>query len=348
MSSSLQFYLALLLVYAGVDLIACWGLNLQMGIGGIVNFGFVLFQAAGAYTYAILTLGAPAHNAGAGAGFQTYFWGARLPFPLPFVGAIVVGGLLSVVVGLLVLPRLRGDYQAIALLVVSLVASGLILNDASIFNGANGLSSIPRPLEAALGLSGLGYSWAYVGFTGVLCILSGWVVWQISRSPLGRVLRAVREDEEAAKSLGKNPRRLRLIAFVGGGMLAGLSGAVLVAYIDAWAPSSWGYVETFVFVTAVIVGGFGSNVGVAVGVVLVPIVFGEAPLFLPSLVQASWFGAVQLILFGLFTMGFLWVRPQGVRPERRVKYAGRIKKLGASVAVAGDGAGRAGERGGTQ
>lgn len=342
----MQFYLALLLVYAGVDLIACWGLNLQMGLCGILNFGFVLFQAAGAYTYAILTLGGPSHNSAAGAGFQTYLWGARLPFPLPFVGAVAVGGALSALVGLLVLPRLRGDYQAIALLVVSLVVSGLILNDSSLFNGANGLSSIPRPLEATLGLSGLGYSWVYVGFTGLLCILSGCLVWQIGRSPLGRVMRAVREHEEAARSLGKNPGQLRMIAFIGGGMLAGLSGAVLVAYIDAWAPSSWGYVETFVFVTAVIVGGFGSNVGVAVGVLLVPIVFGEAPLFLPSLVQSSWFGAVQLILFGLFTIGFLWFRPQGVRPERRVKYFGSISKVGKPVAIRRDGNASVDARGG--
>ena len=322
MSASLQFYVALLLVYAGVDLIACWGLNLQMGMGGVLNFGFAMFQAAGAYTYAILTLGSPARNAGVGAGFQTYFWGAQLPFPLPFIAAALVGGVISFLVGLLVLPRLRGDYQAIALLVVSLVAGGVALNNVSLFNGANGLSDIPRPLESVLGVSGLGYSWLYVGFTAILCIATGLVVRQISCSPLGRTLRAVREHEGAAQSLGKSPRHFRLIAFVGGGILAGLSGAVLVGYINAWAPGSWGYVETFVFVTAVIVGGFGNNLGVAAGVILVPIVFGELPTFLPNFVQASWFGAIQLILFGIFTIGFLWFRPQGVIPEKRVRYGG--------------------------
>ena len=118
MTNAQQYYVTLLLVYLGVDIIAALGLNLQFGVTGILNFAFIIFQSVGAYTYALLTLGPPGPGNLLGAGLQTYFWGTTLPFPLPFIAATVVGAGLSLLVGLIVLPRLRGDYQAMAFLVV--------------------------------------------------------------------------------------------------------------------------------------------------------------------------------------------------------------------------------------
>jgi branched-chain amino acid transport system permease protein len=112
-----------------------------------------------------------------------------------------------------------------------------------------------------------------------------------------------------------------MLAFVVGGGLAGLSGALLVGFISAWAPGSWTYAETFVYVTAVIVGGFGSNLGVIIGVLLVPIAFGELTRFLPGIGDKSWIDAVQLMVYGALTLGFLWFRPRGVFPERRVRFS---------------------------
>jgi ABC-type branched-subunit amino acid transport system permease subunit len=174
-----------------------------------------------------------------------------------------------------------------------------------------------------LGLGLFDYGWFYAGLTAVFCVIAWWVVHRITSSPLGRALRAVRENEQSALALGKDVRRLRMLAFVVGGGLAGLSGALLVGFISAWAPGSWTYAETFVYVTAVIVGGFGSNLGVIIGVLLVPIVFGEMPRFLPDVGQAGWIEAGQLIAYGLLTLAFLWFRPRGVFPERRVRYARR-------------------------
>ena len=347
MSVSVQFYLTLLLVYVGVNLIACWGLNLQMGVAGILNFGFVLFQAAGAYAYALFTLGPVAGGGGLNAGYQVYLWGTRLPFPIPFLAAIAAGGGLAALVGVVVLPRLRGDYQAVALLVVSLIGGGIVLNNISLLNGASGLSGIPKPLAGVTGLSGIGYSWFYVALTALMCLIVWYVVHQIGVSPFGRTLRAIRESEAAARSLGKDVKRKRLIAFIVGGALGGLSGGVLVGFINAWAPASWGYQETFVFVTVIIIGGFGSNLGVAVGVILVPIIFGELPTFLPQLGQASWLGAIQLILYGALTLGFLWFRPRGIVPEKRISYsepnpAGRGLQMDANVILAAVSAGEEG------
>lgn len=320
MSTAQQYYVTLLLVYLGVDIIAALGLNLQFGIAGILNFAFIIFQSAGAYTYALFTLGPPGAGNLTGAGFQTYFWGTSLPFPLPFVAAIAVGALLSLLVGGVILPRLRGDYQAMAFLVVSLIATGVVTNQVGFLNGANGLSLVPKPLNDVLGLSFFDYGWFYLGLTAVFCVIAWWFVHRITSSPLGRALRTVRENEHAALALGKDVRRLRMLAFIVGGGLAGLSGALLVGFISAWAPGSWTYAETFVYVTAVIVGGFGSNLGVIIGVLLVPIVFGEMTRFLPDVGQSSWIDAGQLIAYGVLTLAFLWFRPRGVFPERRVRY----------------------------
>jgi len=316
-----QYYASLLLVYLGVDIIAALGLNLQFGVTGILNFAFIIFQAAGAYVYALCTLGPPGPGNLLGAGFQTYIWGTSLPFPLPFVVATLAAAGLSFLVGTLILPRLRGDYQAMAFLVVSLIATGVVTNRIGLLNGANGLSLVPKPLLDQLGLDLPDYRWFYVGLTAFFCVVCWLAMHRLTSSPLGRALRTVRENEQAALALGKDVRKLRMLAFLIGGGLAGLSGALLVGFISAWAPGSWVYAESFVFITAVIVGGFGSNLGVIIGVLLVPILFGEATRFLPEVGQATWIDAGQLIAYGVLTLVFLWFRPRGVFPERRVRFA---------------------------
>jgi ABC-type branched-subunit amino acid transport system permease subunit len=208
-----------------------------------------------------------------------------------------------------------------AFLVVSLIATGVATNEVHFLNGANGLSLVPKPLLDQLGLDLPDYRWFYVGLTAFFVVVCWLAMHRLTASPLGRALRTVRENEQAALALGKDVRKLRMIAFLIGGGLAGLSGALLVGFISAWAPGSWVYAETFVFITAVIVGGFGSNLGVIIGVLLVPILFGEATRFLPEVGQAAWIDAGQLIAYGALTLIFLWFRPRGVFPERRVRFA---------------------------
>ena len=233
-----------------------------------------------------------------------------------------MGVILAFFCAAVVLPRLRGDYEAMAFLVISLIVAGIATNQVGLVNGANGLYSIPQPLSGALNLPTIQYNWFYVGLTAVFCLLAWFVTRRITTSPMGRLLRAVRENEQAARALGKDATRARMFAFLVGGGLGGLSGAVLVGFITAWAPASWGYAETFVYITAVVVGGFGNDIGILVGVLLVPILFGELVRFLPAFGQASWVQAAQLMAYGLLTLLFLWFRPQGLVPERRPRYAG--------------------------
>jgi branched-chain amino acid transport system permease protein len=310
-----QFYLSTVLTYLGVDVIACWGLNLQFGVAGLVNFAYIIFQAAGAYTAAVLTLG-PATRGG----FQQYVGGAHLPFPVPILAAGLVGGLLAAAVGGLAIRRLRSDYEAMVMLVVSLIATSVATNQSGLVNGSNGLALVPKPLATTVNLSPIGYQWLFVGITAVICVCVYWLVHIVTSSPLGRTLRAVRDNEQAAAALGKNVAALRMLAFVLGGMIAGISGAILVEFISAWSPGSWLYPETFVYFTAVIVGGAGNNLGAMVGALLVPVAFLEATRFLPQFGPPGLIDALQWIIVGVLALVFLWFWPRGVIPERRRRF----------------------------
>jgi branched-chain amino acid transport system permease protein len=316
-STATQFYIVTLLVFAAVDLLAAWGLNLQFGVAGLLSFAFILFQAAGAYTAAIMSLGRDTLNGG----FQHYVGGYQLPFPIPLIGALAAGAVLAVPIGLVTLRRLRSDYQAIALLVMSIIATDIITNDQGLFNGAAGLSLVPAPL-ASLGVSQVTYQWLFAAFAIALTGVCYLVLRRITHSPLGRAMRAMRDNEQAAMALGKNVIRLRMVAFTVGGAMAGLSGGLLVEFVGAWAPSGWLYPETFVLFAAIIIGGTGNDVGVLVGVLLVPVVLAEATQFLPSIGRPGLIDAIQWILIGLLLIVFLWLRPQGIFPERRRRLPG--------------------------
>jgi len=314
-SVAVQFYVTTLLVYLAVDIIACWGLNLQYGVTGILNFAYIVFQAAGAYTAAVLTLGPSSTGS-----FQHYIGGASLPFPIPIIAAGAVGAALSLVVGAFTLRRLRADYQAMIMLVVSLIAINVATNQIDLVNGSAGLSLVPKPLKDTLNLSLVDYQWFYAGMMAVFCVIVFLFVNQITRSPLGRTLRAIRDNEYSAAALGKDVTRFRLLAFALGGAIAGISGALLVEFIGAWSPGAWTYAETFVLFTAVIVGGTGNNLGVALGALLVPVVFLEATRFLPPIGYPGLIDALQWVAVGLLALIFLWFWPRGVLPERRRRF----------------------------
>jgi branched-chain amino acid transport system permease protein len=324
-SPAVQFYATTLLVYAGVWTLGGWGLNLQFGTAGLLSFAFIVFQAAGAYTAGVLALGPQTDNGG----FQQYIGGYALPFPIPLLGAIAAGALIAVPIGLVALRRLRSDYQAVSLLVISIIASNVASNEPRLFNGAAGISLVPHPLYDWLGVDLLTYQWIYVGFVLVLCLIAAFVIHRVTRSPLGRAMRAMRDNEHAAAALAKNITALRLLAFAVGGALGAASGAVLVLFIGTWAPSAWLYPETFVFLSAIIIGGSNNMLGVVIGVLLVPIGFAESTRFLPDVGHPGLIDALQWIAIGFLFLIFLWFRPQGILPERRLRYAanGRLKSV---------------------
>jgi branched-chain amino acid transport system permease protein len=318
MSNAMQFYIQTLLIYLFIDIIGVLGLNLQFGVAGIINFAYIAFVGVGAYTAGVLSLG-PDYPSN----FQHYVFGASLPFPLPIVGAGVVSGILSLLVGLVSLRRLRSDYQAMVMLVLSLIATLVASNAPRLVNGAGGLASVPWPLFDQLGLTPVEYEWVYAGWAGFLALLTFLFVQRITNSPLGRTLRAMRDNDRAGAALGKNITALRLMIFVVGGVIAGICGAVFVEYIQAWSPGSWLYPETFVFFAAILVGGTANNWGAMVGALLVPVGFLEATRYLPPIFYQGFIEAMQWVCVGLLILLFLWFRPSGLFPERPGRFKPR-------------------------
>src|SRR6516164_8489798 len=184
----MSFYLSTLAVYFFIDLLLAYALNLQFGWGGIPNFALIMFQAVGAYAAAVVSLGP---DTGPNS-FQHYVLGASWPFPLPLLSAVLAGGLLAMVVGSFSLRRIRRDYQAAILLIVSLIAIGLVTNVVGFVNGSNGMTGVPKPLSGVLsGLTYDGYQWVYAAWCAVLAAGVYVLVARLGRSGWGRGLRAV-------------------------------------------------------------------------------------------------------------------------------------------------------------
>jgi branched-chain amino acid transport system permease protein len=322
----MAYYITTLLVYAGVDAIACLGLSQQFGIAGITNFGFIIFQAAGAYAAAVLSLPASSANGG----FQSYIGGLGLPFPLPWIGAALIGGLISIPFAAVVGRRLRGDFAAVGLLVTAVMFNLLVENYKPLVNGAAGLSLVPAPLENTFNPQSVNYQWGYGIVALLLAFLTYRLVVRLTESPYGRSLRAMRDNDLVADSLGKNLTSLRTSSLVIGGAIAGLSGGVLVGFISLWDPQAWGYAETVVLFAAVIIGGMGNHRGAVLGAILVPVTFEEATRYIPANANnPDLVPSLQWVVIGLLIVLFLWFRPQGILPERRrVIVGGQPQRVG--------------------
>ncbi len=263
-------------------------------------------------------------SSAANGGFQHYVLGWNLPFPLPWIGAAIVGGLLAIPFSAIVGRRLRGDFAAVGLLVTAVMFNLLVNNYVPLFNGAAGLSLVPSPLQSHFNPQSASFQWGYGIAALLLALAIYWFCQRITNSPFGRTQRAVRDNDLVADSLGKNLRSLRTSSLVIGGAIAGLSGAVLVGFINLWDPQAWGYAETVVLFAAVIIGGLGNHRGAILGAILVPVAFEEATRYIPPVSgNPNLIPALQWVVIGGLILLFLWFRPQGILPERRRKLSTR-------------------------
>ena len=311
-----EFYLIVLLVYLGTDLLAVWGLNLEFGVAGVANLAYIVVVAAGAYAYAVFTIGPPSSNGG----FQHYIGGYSFPFPVAVAAATLIGAVVGVLIGITGLKRLRQDYQAMAMLVVSLMAATVVSADKGLFNGNEGLAILSS--YAPFSDQDPEFQrWAYVAMVFGICVIGYLVLRRFTTGPIGRTLRAMRDDEFAAAAVGKDIVRLRLLVQAVGGALGGLSGALLIAFIGGWSPGAWAYVETLALLTCVIVGGMGSNRGVSIGTLVIAVLLLQGVQFLPQIgARTDLKYDLGWILLGTLTIAFIWLRPQGIFPESRPKY----------------------------
>ena len=283
------------------------GLNVQWGQTGLFNVGIAGFVAIGAYASAMLTAPAAASHWG----------GAELPIALGWLSAMAAAAIASAAIGALTL-RLRADYLAITTFGVAVATQLVCLNAQSVTGGPFGIGFIPRPF-ADLSEATLGFALANFGLTAGLVALLYLALERLARSPWGRVLRAIRENEAAASALGKNPARYRLEAFALGGAIMGLGGAVQAHAIGFIAPDNYLPALTFQVWTMLILGGSGNNAGAILGSVLIWGLWSASgaaitALFPPE--QQARAAALQVVAIGVILSGLLVLRPRGLLGER--------------------------------
>lgn len=303
--SYLVFFACIVLILGILTL----GLNLQWGFTGLFNAGIVGFYAIGAYTHAILTV-APQPQ---------YLGNLGLPWIVGIVAAMVATALAAWVIGLLTI-RLRGDYLAIATFGIAVSIQLVALNWEPLTGGSQGMSRIPKPLSSVFDTP-LSFNLWFLCLLAALVAAIYFALERILRSPWGRVLKAIREDETAAVALGKSARRFRLEAFVLGSMLMGLAGALYVSFIGFVSPFDFLPILTFQVWAMLIAGGSGNNRGALLGALVVWSIWSASGVAVTKLVppsHAAQGAAVQVILIGLVLILVLLFRPHGLLGEAAV------------------------------
>jgi branched-chain amino acid transport system permease protein len=307
------FFLTMALTYA----IMCLGLNVQWGQTGLFNVGIAGFVAIGAYVSALLTTPDAAGR----------FGGFGLPIVAGWLGAALAAGLVAFLIGALTI-RLRADYLAIATFGVAVAVQLCALNLEPVTGGPFGIGFIPRPFARLAG-DPLAFSLANLGVLIVVVLALYLALERLLRSPWGRVLRAIREDETAALALGKSATRFRLQAFAIGGAIMGLAGAAQAHFIGFIAPDNYMPMLTFQVWAMLIVGGSGNNRGAILGAILLWGIWAGsagaiASLFSPG--EQARAASLQIVMIGVGLCAILLLRPRGILGEVRTvsRHIGRL------------------------
>ncbi len=282
-----------------------WGLNIVVGLAGLLDLGYVAFYAVGAYSYALI-----AQATGLG------FWSC-----LPASG--VLAALWGITLGFPVL-RLRGDYLAIVTLAFGEIIRIVLLNWVSLTGGPNGISGIPRPTLFGLRFTMTDGPGTFAGFFHLapspthrvmflfyvilgLALLTNWVTLRLRRQPLGRVWEALREDEIACRSLGINVTTTKLTAFAVGACFGGFAGAFFATRQGFISPESFTFMESATVLAIVVLGGMGSQLGVVLATL---VMIGGPEMFRPL-------ADYRMLIFGLALVVMMVLRPRGLVTERR-------------------------------
>jgi branched-chain amino acid transport system permease protein len=295
---------------AGIFAILALGLDVIWGWGGDFDLAFYGYLALGSYLTFVLTIGKPTPPV-------EYILGYHLPVVLAIGLAMVVVVGLAAIIGAIALRNLREIYFAVTTLGAVSALYLLVENYTPLFDGYNGVYGLINPGQTALNLTYNGYRIFFLVVVLVLLLAAYLLVQRLSRSPFGRMLRSVREDERAAAAYGRQVFWAKYRAYLFGAALAGLTGGLFAIFISAFNPSAWTPQELLVIYAAILVGGRGNPRGVILGVFVVYIGFIELTRYLPSPASRPDFGpAARQILIGLMIILMLRFRPEGLFRER--------------------------------
>lgn len=291
-------FVAQVLVIVGLYTLMGLGLNLEVGLAGLLDLGFVAFFAIGAYTVGLLT------STGEHGIAHWSFWAA---VPVAVLVSLVAG----VILGIPVLG-IRGDYLAIATLGFGEIVRLLVLSDAlrPWLGGSQGVLAIPKPV---LGFE-LSEPQHLYYLTVVASAVVAYVAWRLQNSRLGRAWMAIREDEDVAEALGINLVNVKLLAYGLGAAFAGVGGAIFAVMVGSVFPHSFQLLISIQVLALIIVGGMGSISGVVVGSAVL--------IGLPELLRE--FGEFRLLVYGAVLVAMMLLRPEGLLPaaaQRRELHA---------------------------
>ena len=281
----IEAYIIHLLILIGIYIILAISLQLAIGFTGLLNLGHIAFFGIGAYTSALLTLN----------GF---------PFWIGFLAA----GVITMIFGfLLAIPtsKLKGDYLALATLGFSFVVYAVLLNWTNLTRGPLGLPGIPKPSLFGYSFSG---NFSYLILVIIIVLVSYFIIARITKSPFGKVLESIRDDELAAKALGKNTFKIKLIALGVSAFFAGLAGSLYAHYITFIDPSSFTILQLIPVLLIVIIGGLASLKGTIIATVII-ILIPEALRFVGF--PSSIIGPMRQIIYALILLLILIFKPKG-------------------------------------
>lgn len=295
-------YLISILLTACIYAIFALGLNLQWGYAGLLNFGHVAFMAIGAYTTVLLSL----HGA---------------PLPLAILTGMILAGAAGAFLGMATL-KLREDYLAIVTIGFSEILRFLLLNEAWLTKGSFGLYGYPRPFQDLV--SAQDYNFFLVGIVLIILAIVYALLEVLARSPWGRVLKSIRDDEAVSISLGKDAFHYKVQSLILGSSIAALSGSLLAFYLQYINPMNFQPVETFYAWIIVIMGGSGNNRGTIIGAMLLWGFFSGTRFvegylsFSPSAASAT-----RMVLIGAMLVALMMFRPQGIMGRKEELAIGR-------------------------